>query len=100
MRLDLFLKVTRLLKQRTVAKQACDDGAVTLNGAAAKPGTLVRAGDRLELHLPSLEVAAEVLEVPARANVRKQDVGRYVRILERDVRDPHTWVFGDEADSG
>ena len=52
MRLDQFLKLTRILKQRTVAKQACDAGSVSVNGETAKPGTLVRVGDRLRIETP------------------------------------------------
>lgn len=98
MRLDLFLKVTRLVKQRTVAKQACEAGAVTLNGDVAKPGAPVHAGDRLRIDMPAFLLDAEILEVPRNANVPRKDVERYVRLLERQSRDPHRYVFGDDAD--
>jgi ribosomal 50S subunit-recycling heat shock protein len=98
MRLDLFLKVTRLLKQRTVAKQACDAGAVRLNGELAKPGSLVHPGDRLRLDMPAFVLEADVLDVPSKPNVPRKDIERYVRILEHVPRDPHTYVFGDDGD--
>ena len=71
MRLDLFLKLTRIIKQRTVAKQACDAGAVKLNGAPVKPGTAVQQGDFLRVDLPSYSLEAEILEVPQRGNVSR-----------------------------
>jgi ribosomal 50S subunit-recycling heat shock protein len=98
MRLDLFLKVTRLIKQRTVAKQACDAGVVTLNGDIAKPGSLVHPGDRLHIDLPTFLLDAEVLEVPSRSSIPRKDVERYVRVLEQVKRDPHRYVFGDDTD--
>lgn len=98
MRLDQFLKLTRILKQRTLAKQACDAGSVTVNGEVAKPGTLVRVGDRLRIEMPALKIEAEVLEVPQTTNVPRKDVERYVDIQLRESMDPRTYVFGDDSD--
>lgn len=99
MRLDQFLKLTRILKQRTVAKQACDAGSVTVNGEGAKPGTVVRVGDRLCIDLPAFRVEAEVLEIPQTSNVARKNVDRYVKIVSRQSRDPRTYVFGDDEDA-
>ena len=96
MRLDLFLKLTRIIKQRTIAKQACDAGAVTVNGASVKPGNAVQAGDSLHVDLPSFSMDAEILEVPQRGNVRRGDIERYVRILHQQAKDPRTYVFETE----
>ena len=49
MRLDKFLKVSRLIKRRTVANDACDAGRVSINGKVAKAGTAVKAGDIIEI---------------------------------------------------
>ena len=49
MRLDKYLKVSRIIKRRTVAKEACDGGRVSLNGRQAKAGTEVQAGDQLTI---------------------------------------------------
>jgi ribosomal 50S subunit-recycling heat shock protein len=97
MRLDQFLKLTRILKQRTVAKQACDAGWVTVNGEVAKPGTVVHAGDRLSIDMPVFRIEAEVLEVPRNSNVPRKQIDLYVKILSRQSRDPHNYVFGDDA---
>ncbi|MDI6710702.1 MAG: RNA-binding S4 domain-containing protein [Thermoanaerobacterales bacterium] len=63
MRLDKFLKVSRLIKRRTLANEACDRGLVTLNGRVAKAGALVRPGDVLALRLGSRLIKVEVLAV-------------------------------------
>ncbi|WP_308389570.1 RNA-binding S4 domain-containing protein [Acidithiobacillus sp. AMEEHan] len=65
-RLDLFLKMSRLIKRRSVAKTLCDAGRVQLNGRTAKAGTLVQAGDRLRLDLPQGLVEAAILRLPTR----------------------------------
>ena len=51
MRLDLVLKQSRIIKRRTIAKEVCDAGKISVNGKVAKPATEVNDGDILELHL-------------------------------------------------
>ncbi|MEW6726054.1 RNA-binding S4 domain-containing protein [Desulforudis sp. 1088] len=63
MRLDKFLKVSRLIKRRTLAKEVCDEGLITVNGRAAKAGTVVKPGDVISLRLGSRRLTVEVLEV-------------------------------------
>ena len=63
MRLDKFLKVSRLIKRRTVANEACSDGRVTVNGKTAKAGTNVKPGDEIRIQFGNREVAVEVLAV-------------------------------------
>ena len=53
MRLDKYLKVSRIIKRRTVANEACSGGRVSLNGKTAKPGAEVKEGDVLEIHFGS-----------------------------------------------
>jgi ribosomal 50S subunit-recycling heat shock protein len=70
-RLDLFLKTTRLVKRRTVAQEMCDAGRVLVNGSPAKPAKEVRPGDILRLSYASRTISVEVLAVPASSkNVR------------------------------
>lgn len=64
MRLDLFLKVSRLVKRRTVAKEACDNGRISLNGRPGKAGAEVKVGDRISLDYGPRVLAVEVLAVP------------------------------------
>lgn len=71
MRLDKYLKVSRLIKRRTVANEACDNGRVSVNGKVAKASQEVKTGDRIEISLGARTLAVEVLQV-AEA-VRKDD---------------------------
>lgn len=64
MRLDLFLKTSRLVKRRTVAQELCESGTVLVNGLVAKPARPVRAGDRITLKFPSRTIEIEVVHVP------------------------------------
>jgi len=81
MRLDMFLKISRLIKRRSVAKEFCDKGRVHVGGAAAKAGRELRAGDVLELRLPRRRVVAEVVELPT-GNVTKERAHELYRIIE------------------
>ncbi len=63
MRLDKYLKVSRLIKRRTVANEACSAGRVTVNGKTAKPGTEVKEGDIIEIGFGTKSVRVEVLAV-------------------------------------
>ena len=61
MRLDKFLKVSRIIKRRTVAKEVCDAGRVTINGRGAKSGSEVKAGDVLKVGYGRRQLEIEVL---------------------------------------
>ena len=63
MRLDKFLKVSRLIKRRTVANEACDAGRVLVNGKTAKARLNVKNGDVLEIQFGNKTVKAEILDV-------------------------------------
>lgn len=63
MRLDKYLKVSRLIKRRTVANEACDAGRVLVNGKAAKASTAVSVGDVIEIGFGTRSVKVEVLDV-------------------------------------
>ena len=71
MRLDKYLKVSRLIKRRTVANEACDNGRISVNGRVVKASYDVKVGDRIEIALGARVLAVEVLAV-AEA-VRKDD---------------------------
>lgn len=87
MRLDLFLKKTCILAQRSAAREACDAGAVHVNGQPAKAAHAVKPGDRIALHLARRDLELCVLDIPA-GNVAKRDAGRYVQILRDEPRSP------------
>ncbi len=63
MRLDKYLKVSRLIKRRTVANEACDAGRVLINGNVAKASTNVKVGDQITIQFGNKEVKVEVLAV-------------------------------------
>ena len=63
MRLDKYLKVSRLIKRRTVANEACDGGRVTVNAKGARASYYVKAGDVIALHFGERVLAVEVLDV-------------------------------------
>ena len=71
MRLDKWLKVSRLIKRRTVAQEACDGGRVSVNGRTAKPSQDVKVGDTVEIAFGAKTLRAEVLSV--QETVRKDD---------------------------
>ena len=75
MRLDKYLKVSRLIKRRTIANEACDAGRVTLNGKAAKAGAEVREGDIIEIAFGNKTVKAEITEI--KETVKKGDPELY-----------------------
>lgn len=78
-RLDKFLKVSRLIKRRTVANEACDAGRVTVNGKTAKASLNVKAGDVLEIQFGNKTVKAEILDV--KDTVRKEEAKELFRYL-------------------
>ena len=79
MRLDKFLKVSRLIKRRTVANEACDAGRVLVNDRPAKASAQVKAGDVLEIQFGSKSVRVEVLNV--QETVKKEEALELYRYL-------------------
>ena len=71
MRLDKYLKVSRLIKRRTVANEACDNGRISVNGKVVKASYDVKVGDKIEISMGTRTVTVEVLQVAD--NVRKDD---------------------------
>lgn len=79
MRLDKFLKVSRLIKRRTVANEACDAGRVLVSDRPAKASAQVKAGDVLEIQFGSKSVRVEVLNV--QETVKKEEAQELYRYL-------------------
>ena len=77
MRLDKYLKVSRLIKRRTVANEACDNGRISVNGRIVKAGYEVKIGDKIEIALGTRTVAVEVLQISE--TVRKDDASAMYR---------------------
>lgn len=81
MRLDKFLKVSRIIKRRTVANEACDGGRVSVNGKQVKASYDVKVGDILEISFGTRTVKAEVLNVAE--VVKKDEASMLYRIVEQ-----------------
>ena len=79
MRLDKFLKVSRLIKRRTVANEACDAGRVLVNDKPAKASLNVKTGDIIEIRFGAKAVSAEVLDV--QETVKKDEAKELFRYL-------------------
>lgn len=80
MRLDKFLKVSRIIKRRTVANEACSLDRVTINGKPAKPSKEVSAGDKIGIRFGDKEVLFEVVAVPA-GNVTKEGAESLYKVV-------------------
>ena len=80
MRLDKYLKVSRLIKRRTVANEACDNGLVTVNGKPARASYEVKEGDQITLRFGVRTVTVEVLSV--QETVRQSDAAALYRQIQ------------------
>lgn len=79
MRLDKFLKVSRLIKRRTIANEACDAGRVSLNGKVARASVDVKAGDIIEIAFGDKSVKARVKAVME--TIHKEDAEKMVELI-------------------
>ncbi|MDR1801790.1 MAG: RNA-binding S4 domain-containing protein [Lachnospiraceae bacterium] len=79
MRLDKYLKVSRIIKRRTIANEACDAGRVSINGKVAKASASVKEGDVIEIRFGDSLVKAEVLSV--KETMRKEEAKEMFRYL-------------------
>lgn len=73
MRLDKYLKVSRIIKRRTVAKEACESGRVSINGKVAKPSTYIKEGDLIEIQFASKYLKAKIVNISEHV---KKDVAK------------------------
>lgn len=79
MRLDKFLKVSRIIKRRTVANEACDAARVTINGRPAKASAQVKEGDVLEIMFGTNPLKVEVLSI--KETVKKEEAAQMYKVL-------------------
>jgi len=80
LRLDKFLKVSRVIKRRTLSKEVCDRGQVTVNGRVAKAGTEVKAGDTLDIHFGHRTLKLEVVSI--QENVPAKLAAELYKVIE------------------
>ncbi len=78
MRLDKFLKVSRVIKRRTVANEAADSGRISVNGKVVKPSYEVKVGDILEIKFGDKVSKFEILKIPEKVG---KDLGELIKIL-------------------
>lgn len=88
MRLDKFLKVSRLVKRRTVASELCQGGHVKVNDKTAKPALEVKAGDALQIRFGNRLLRVKILSVPEKAVPAQLADSLYEVIEERAVESP------------
>ena len=86
MRLDKFLSYTRILKTRTLVKTAADEGMVYINGQKAKPASMVRLDDVIEVDIPRFYRKIRVLALPYK-NLKKSEASSLYEILEARTKD-------------
>lgn len=89
MRLDVFLKRVGLLKQRSLAKDICDEGLVKMDGRTAKGGKEVGPGRMLEIDLAMERMEIEVLDLPRR-NYKREDGRAFYRMIEHEYKDRYS----------
>ncbi len=78
MRLDKFLKVSRVIKRRTVANDAADNGRIAVNGKIVKPSYEVKVGDIVEIKFGDKVSRFEILQIP---KVQGKDIGEIIKII-------------------
>jgi ribosomal 50S subunit-recycling heat shock protein len=86
MRLDLFLKTSRLCLRRTIAQELCEAGAVFVNGAPAKASRAVRAGDHILLRRRDRELNIRVTQLPALRQVARSEASHLYEILSEEIK--------------
>ncbi|MCH3965623.1 MAG: RNA-binding S4 domain-containing protein [Clostridium sp.] len=79
MRLDKYLKVSRIIKRRTIAKEACESGRVNINGKIAKPGSEVKEGDIIEIRYANNVLSARITNI--KQHVVKEDAQNMYEII-------------------
>ncbi|SDJ83602.1 RNA-binding S4 domain-containing protein [Natronincola ferrireducens] len=80
MRLDKYLKISRIIKRRTIAKEACEKGRVFINDKTAKPSTEVEVGDRLEIQFGDKSLKVEITQIAE--HVKKDEAKEMFRLIE------------------
>lgn len=84
MRLDLFLKTSRIVLRRSLAQEFCDAGRVKVNGATAKSSKEIKSGDEIEIKRGNRLIKIKVLEVPAKKQVSKQEAPTLYEIISEE----------------
>jgi ribosomal 50S subunit-recycling heat shock protein len=95
MRLDKFLKVSRLIKRRTLAKEVCDQGRIQINGRPSKASSEVKAGDLLTITFGTKVVEAKVNAIAEHVN-KNQAAELYTVVSENKIQGDPIWDDEDD----
>ena len=82
MRLDLFLKVSRLVVRRSVAQELCDAGMIVVNGLRGKASKEIKAGDEIEIKRRTRHTVVEVVHIPETKQISKDSASDLYRVLK------------------
>jgi ribosome-associated heat shock protein Hsp15 len=85
LRLDLFLRTSRLVRQRALAKKVCDAGVVEVDGQKAKPGRMVKEGQSIRIHSPTRLLEVRIVKIP-KGNVSKADASTLYEVVRAETR--------------
>ncbi|OZS78927.1 hypothetical protein CF394_03780 [Tetzosporium hominis] len=96
MRLDKYLKVSRLIKRRTLAKEVAEQGRIEINGKTAKASSVVKAGDELRIRFGQKVVTARVESI--RENAKKEEAAMMFTILSEERLEKVEPEFIDDAE--
>ncbi len=98
MRLDLFLKASRLILRRTLAQKFCDAGLVKVNGSAAKSSREIKPDDEIEIKRHNRLTKVKVLEIPAQKQVSRQDADKLYEVTAEEILEEESLFEVDFAD--
>ncbi|HEY0659301.1 MAG TPA: RNA-binding S4 domain-containing protein [Pyrinomonadaceae bacterium] len=85
MRLDLFLKTSRLIVRRSLAQEFCDAGLIKVNGLIAKSSKEIKTGDEIEIHRRNRLMILKVLQVPDKKQVSRNDAANLYEITSEKI---------------
>lgn len=89
MRLDLFLKTSRLIVRRTLAQQFCDANLIKVNDSAAKSSREIKIGDRIEIKKGNRLTSVKVLQVPDKKQIAKHEAANLYEVLSEETLDEY-----------
>ena len=90
MRLDKFIKISMLIKRRSVANEAADEGFILVNNRKAKPSTKIKEGDIITLDMWNYTKTVKVLKLPEnKGSIPKKDIDKYIEIISYKPKDIH-----------
>jgi ribosomal 50S subunit-recycling heat shock protein len=85
MRLDMFLKLSRLIPRRTIAQEFCDKGLIDVNGATAKSSKEIKTGDTIRISRRNTATTIKVLDVPAKKQLAKNEAQEIFEIISTET---------------